>query len=64
MNEEQQKRAQAFLDEYEELTKKHNMDFANYPMYIPDGQGAFRTIIQSTPVDTSNMPTKSPFVTE
>lgn len=61
MNDEQ-KKIQEFLTEYKALVEKHNVDFANYPVYIPDGEGGFKTIIQSTPVDMSNMPQKSPFM--
>lgn len=64
MNEEQTKKVQAFLDDYSELVKKHQLDFANYPMFIPDGQGGFKVIVQSTPIDISEAPTKSPFVME
>lgn len=55
----------AFLKEYGELVEKHQVDFANYPVYVPDGQGGFKTIIQSTPVSLKNRPQelqKSPFV--
>jgi len=62
MNEELQKKLEAFLEEYKALIQKHNIDFAHYPMYIPDGQGGFKTIIQSTPVDMSTMPKESPFI--
>lgn len=53
-----------FYTEYEELTKKHGIDFANYPVFVPDGSGGFKVIVQSTPVDISARPVKSPFVTE
>lgn len=55
----------AFLKEYGELVAKHQVDFANYPVYVPDGQGGFKTIIQNTPVSLKNRPQepqKSPFV--
>lgn len=58
---------QAFLDEYGELVKKHKIDFATYPMYVPDQAGAFHTVIRNTPVrvpDKVEDPegVKSPFV--
>lgn len=60
-------RVAAFLSEYGELVKKHGVDFASYPVYVPDGQGAFKVVIQSTPVDTlgrADQPKESPFVAE
>jgi len=62
MNEESQKKIEAFLQEYKTLVDKHQVDFANYPVYVPDGEGGFKTIIQNTPVDMSTMPQKSPFI--
>lgn len=51
-----------FLEKYGELVKETGIDFAAYPVYIPDGQGHFKTIIQSTPVDVSKQGLKSPFI--
>ncbi len=62
-SEEQTKNAE-FLKEYGELVTKHQRDFASYPVWVPDGQGGFKTIIQNTPVDIKNQPKKSPFVAE
>lgn len=65
--EEQQKareelnaRVQNFIKEYGELVAKHKIDFATYPVFSPDGNGGFRVIVQNTPVDMTNHPTKSP----
>jgi len=63
-DEKRVEKAQAFLKEYGELVEKHQMDLATYPVFVPDGQGGFRVIIQSTPVDISNQPKKSPFVAQ
>jgi hypothetical protein len=52
---EQLVKAQAFLKEYGELVERHQMDFATYPMFVPDGAGGFKIRIQSTPV---NLPPK------
>lgn len=49
----------AFLKEYAVLIEKHAMDFVHYPMYIPDGTGGFKTVVQSTAVSTTQL-TKSP----
>lgn len=62
--EELQKRVSAFMEGYHALVKEHQVDIASYPVFTPDGQGGFKTIIQSTPVDIKNQPTKSPFVAE
>jgi hypothetical protein len=41
---------QAFVTEYGELVKKHGIDFAQYPVWVPDGNGGFKTILQNAPV--------------
>jgi len=38
MNDESKAKVDTFLKEYKELVEKHNVDFANYPVYIPDGK--------------------------
>lgn len=60
--EERIEKGQACLKEYGELVEKHQMDLATYPVFIPDGQGGFKVTVQSTPVDISNQPKKSPFI--
>lgn len=55
-------RVNAFIKEYGELVQKHKVDFATYPMFIPDGQGGFKIITQSTPVDIKNQPIRSNFM--
>lgn len=65
MKDEQKEKAQKFLDAYGELVKEHQIDFATYPMFVPDGQGGFKIIVQSTPVDISKKPegsVESPFI--
>jgi hypothetical protein len=59
---DQAERATAFMADYGEIVKKHGMDFASYPVYVPDGAGAFKVIIQTTPVDITASPKASPFV--
>jgi hypothetical protein len=51
--EKQQKRIEDFLKEYGELVAKHEVDIAHIPVYAPDGQGGFKTILQARPVDIS-----------
>jgi hypothetical protein len=44
----------AFIKEYGELVEKHGIDFAHYPMFVPDGTpGGFRFVLQSTPVSVN-----------
>lgn len=64
LNDEQKKRIDDFMKEYGELVAKHKVDFASFPMFVPDesGKGSFKVICQSVPIDTSNQPTKSPFI--
>lgn len=54
-----QEKADAFVKDYRELVAKHEVDFATYPVYVPDGTGAFKVIIQNTPVHTPKL-TESP----
>ena len=53
-----------FLNRYGELTKEFKLDLATYPMFVPDGQGGFKIMVQSTVVDISNQPVKSNFVAD
>lgn len=62
IEQERKEKGEAFLKEYGELVGKHQVDFATYPVFVPDGQGGFKIVVQSTPIDISNMPTKSPFI--
>ncbi len=48
--EEFQKKAEAFIAEYGELVKKHKIDLAHIPVYLPDEKGGFVTTIRSYPV--------------
>lgn len=57
-----QERLQKFMSGYEQLVKDTDYDFANYPVYMPDGEGAFKTLLQTTPIDKKYVPTPSPFV--
>lgn len=61
-SEEQKKKGEAFIKEYGELVAKHGFDLASYPVFIPDGQGAFKVTVQTTAIDVSNVPKKSPFI--
>ena len=59
---EVQVRGEAFLEDYKKLLDKHDYDFVSFPQFIPDGQGGFKVVVQTVPVDTKNQPKKSPFV--
>lgn len=54
----------AFMKEYKELTEKHKIDFATFPVWQPSGDGIFQCVIQSVPVSTEMMGIKSSFVNE
>lgn len=66
MDEKQQaelaERIKAFMKGYELLVKTHEIDFASWPVWTPDGQGGFKTILQNQPVDIRNIPKASPFM--
>lgn len=51
---ENQKEIDAFIADYKVLTEKHKKDFVNYPMFVPDGQGAFKLVVQTQVVDLTN----------
>lgn len=57
-----EERAKDFIKEYGELVKKHNIDFATYPQFVPDGQGGFKVIIQNSPMDVTPKEEPVPFV--
>lgn len=59
---ELEKKQKDFLEKYGKLVEETGIDLAVYPVFIPDGQGGFKVIVQSTPVDNTKQPTKSPFV--
>jgi hypothetical protein len=65
MSPDVKERLDKFMKGYEALVKEHQIDFAAYPVYMPDGQGGFRTVMQNSPVDIKNQPQRSPeeFVT-
>lgn len=60
--EDVKKRGDEFFKRYKELVDEVGIDFASYPVFVPDGQGGFKIVVQNTPVDTRNRPVKSDFV--
>lgn len=55
-NQETKDRIAAFLGEYKVLIDKFKVDFIAYPVYIPDGQGGFKTVVNQQAVDTTVPP--------
>ena len=55
-------RAKDFIKEYGELVAKHQIDFATFPAFVPDGQGNFKIVVQSRPMDITPKAEPSPFV--
>ncbi len=67
MSEEQktaEDRAKDFIKEYGELVQKHQIDFATFPTFVPNGKGGFEITVQSRPIDITPQPVPSPLVTE
>lgn len=60
--EEAKKRIEAFTLEYGQLVEKHQVDYANYPVWVPDERGKFITVVQSVPIDLKAQPQPSPFI--
>lgn len=51
-----ERKIEEFLNDYRNLVKKHGVDFATFPMFVPDGtEGGFKIVCQSTPVDLGEM---------
>lgn len=59
---ESKERIDTFVREYGELVNKHKVDFANYPLFQPNKEGKWEIVLQSQPVDISQQPVKSPFI--
>lgn len=60
--EEVEKRIGEFMLSYKALVDEKKVDFASYPVWMPDGHGGFQCVIQSTPMDVSNVPVRSNFI--
>jgi hypothetical protein len=55
-NTEAQKRTDDFLKAYNELVKKYRIDFGHQLLYVKDGTGGYKTVIQVSPVDLDSLP--------
>lgn len=47
----QEERIKKFTEEYGKLVKEYEVDYATYPVFVPDGQGGFKVVVQASPVD-------------
>lgn len=46
------KRVEEFMKKYKALTEEYDIDYIQYPIWIPgEKQGEFKTIIQTSPID-------------
>ncbi|MFA5937639.1 MAG: hypothetical protein WC822_07225 [Candidatus Paceibacterota bacterium] len=52
-----EKDSTAFFEDYKELVKKHNIDFATFPVLVPDKKGMFMV---STQTSTMRPPKANP----
>jgi hypothetical protein len=46
-----EERRDLFIKEYGELVKKHQVDLATFPMFVPNKDGGFDIKVQTTAVD-------------
>ena len=60
LTQETKDRIEGFLAEYAKLIETWKVDFIAFPVYIPDGTGGFKTVVNQQAVDTKASPTKSP----
>ncbi len=61
LEQELRARSVAFIEAYGKLVEEHKMDFASYPMFVPE-DGKFVVKVQTTPVDVRSRPMKTPFI--
>lgn len=68
MDEDFKKRSEDFVKEYGELVQKHQVDFIQYPMFVPkkddEKRSVFEVVLQNQPIDLKQVAVKSPFVTQ
>lgn len=55
-----EKDSSLFFEEYKLLVKKYNIDFATYPLLVPDTKGTFKITTQTSPVRMAPTPQESP----
>lgn len=54
-------RKQEFLQQYKALIDEFKLDFMSRPIWIPDGQGGWKLVIETIIADTTDHPVPSPF---
>ncbi len=57
-----EERKAAFLERYKVIMDELHIDLFSYPLYVADGAGGFKTVVQTDLVDTTDQLTPSPFV--
>ncbi len=61
MDEFEKKKAE-FLEKYKALIDEYQLDFASFPVLVPNAQGVFEIRINTDVIDTAHRPIKSPFI--
>ena len=60
-----EKRKEKFMEwlstGYKAKMEELGCDMMSVPLYVPDGQGGFKTVVDTSVVDVSSRPIKSPF---
>lgn len=51
-NKEEAARMEAFMGEYAALIEKYNVDIFSFPVWVPDGNGGFTTVLNKQPIVT------------
>lgn len=63
MENTKEQRIKDFMKAYEELTKKYEIDFTSYPLFIPNGSdGSFKVVVQTSPLDLQELKKKDEFI--
>jgi hypothetical protein len=57
-----EKRRDEFLKRYKKLIDELQVDFASFPMYIPNEKGSFDVFVQTNVVDRKDQMVKSPII--
>ncbi len=47
---EEQARIEAFMVDYQALVDKHKVDMFTFPVWVMDGEGGFKTVLQAQPI--------------
>jgi hypothetical protein len=55
-------RVKGFMEAYSKIREEFQVDFGYAPMYMGDGQGGFKTVVNVGPIDLTQTPQPSPFM--